>query len=281
VDLQVTKSDGTAVYTPGGATTYTVTVTNNSTFDLNGITVSDPKPGLVTTWGWCAAPCMPVAATSADLSASVNLPAGTSVTYTILANIHPNAAGDLVNTAMATVPSGYVDSLPGNNSSTDTDVNQNGEPEVGPADGGVYPIGDGGSATFYLNQPIVANGDAAPDFVFHELLITTPPVGVYLDQVIVEISADGVTWYRVFFWGDNNPDTNTNVDNVNITNISSTCPTEFDNCIIAPADLYNGTGITINVDPFAPAGNYYWIRFTEPGLTPGDGTHVDAIEILP
>ncbi|HXF86396.1 MAG TPA: DUF11 domain-containing protein [Anaerolineales bacterium] len=283
-DLQVTKTDGSTTYTAGSTVSYVLVITNNGPADVTGATLTDNKPSLVTTWGWCIAPCTPVANTSANLTDTINLTAGSSITYNILANIHPSAAGDLINTASVTVPMGYIDPIPGNNSATDTNTNQSGEPEVGPPDGGVISIGDGGSVTFYLSQPIVANGDGAADFVYYELYIPAIP-GIYLDQVIIEISADGSTWFPVFYWGDNAADTNTNV-NIALPNINAACPSgEVDNCPIPSSELYNNSGVTIDVDnsPLSavPLGNYYWIRFTEPGLTPGDGAHVDSIEILP
>ena len=280
IDLQITKDDGSAVYVAGGNVAYTVTVTNNSTFNLTGVTVSDAIPTLVTAWGWCVAPCVPVANTSADLSDTVNLAAGASATYNITANIHPNAAGNLVNTATVAAPVGYTDAVPGNNSATDTDINQTGEPDIGPPDNTVYAIADGGSVTFYLSQPIVANGDAAADLVFYELAVGAD---ILIDHLVIEISPDGVTWYRVFFWGDATVDTNTNVSR-SLPNINAACPAETDNCAIPTTELYNTTGITIDVDnsPYAavPAGNYYYIRFTEPGLGSTDGAHVDSIEII-
>ena len=284
VDLQITKDDGSATYTAGGSSTYTVTVTNNSTFNLTGITVTDNIPSLVTTWGWCVAPCAPAATATTNLSDTINLTAGASISYNILANINAFAAGDLSNTATVNVPAGYVDAIPGNNSATDTNINQTGEPDIGPPDTGVYPIGDGGSVTFYLSQPIRANGDTAADFVFYELQIGAD---IFIDQIIIEISMDGTDWRRVFYWGDTNPDTNTNVDNLNLPNINAVCPTEIDNCSIPISELYNNnsSGITIDVDnsplSVVPIGDYYWIRFTEPGITPGDGAHVDSIQILP
>jgi len=138
---------------------------------------------------------------------------------------------------------------------------------------------------FYLSQPIIVDGDPAADFVFYESPLAP---GIALDQIVIEISTTGLpgTWFPVFFWGDTTADTNTNVDNVNIPNIASACPTEADNCAIAGGDLYNGTGVTVDVDnsplsPGLPPGTYPWIQFSEPGLGSTDGTHVDAIEILP
>ena len=58
-DLAVTKT-GTATVTPGGALTYTVTVTNIGPSDAAGVTVTDtPGPGIV---GAAAPGCTGVAA---------------------------------------------------------------------------------------------------------------------------------------------------------------------------------------------------------------------------
>ena len=292
IDLQITKDDGVVTYTPGGALNYTVTVTNNSAFNLTGVTVTDNMPALIdpTTWTWTCGPNPPppgatCAAPSGtgNINTTVNLPAGTSVIYTINATVRANAAGTLDNTATVSPPTGFTDAVPGNNTATDSDASSVGEPDIGPPDGNVYSIPDGTSATFFMSQPIVADGDGAADFVFYELPMGP---GINLDQIIIEISSNGTTWLPVFYWGNTIADTNTNVDNVNIPNIAVACPTEVDNCPIDSADLYNNTGITIDVDnsPLSapiPQGNYYWIRFTEPGLGSTDGTHVDAIQILP
>ena len=48
VSLAVVKTDGSASYTPGGAATYTVTVTNGGVSDATNVTVSDTLPAGVT-----------------------------------------------------------------------------------------------------------------------------------------------------------------------------------------------------------------------------------------
>jgi uncharacterized repeat protein (TIGR01451 family) len=123
IDLQVTKDDGVTTYIPGGTVTYTVTATNNSTFNLTGITVSDPIPDLVTTWSWaCASGCTPVTNSSNDFSDTINLPANSSLVYTVTANISGTAgATNLTNTATVGVPAGLVDAVPANNTATDID----------------------------------------------------------------------------------------------------------------------------------------------------------------
>ncbi len=282
IDLQITKTDGVNTYTPGGILNYTVTVTNNSAIPLNGVSVTDNLPALVSSSTWtCAGASCPTPSGTGNINSTLNLPAGAVVTFSISATVHANAAGPLVNVASVSPPAGFVDTAPGNNTASDLDINAVGEPDIGSPDGNVYSIPDGSTTTFFLSQAIVADSDPGADFVYYEFPMGA---GIRLDQVLVEISSDGATWLPVFFWGNTIADTNTNI---NYASLSGVCPTEIDNCEIPAADLYPypGTGITIDVDnsPLSavPQGSYRWIRFTEPGLGSTDGAHVDAIEILP
>jgi hypothetical protein len=60
------------------------------------------------------------------------------------------------------------------------------------------------------------------------------------------------------------------------------CITEADNCHILNTDLYNGTGIAIDIDGLGLSGSYPWIRITAPaGDSGNDGCDIDAIQILP
>lgn len=126
VDLVITKTDGGATYTPGLPLTYTVVVTNNSTFDVNGATVTDLFSALITSANWsCAttggATCAPGGAGVGDINDTVDIPAvpGASVTYTITANIDPSASGPLENTASVTTPAGFTELNAGDNSATE------------------------------------------------------------------------------------------------------------------------------------------------------------------
>ena len=47
---------------------------------------------------------------------------GSTITYTLVANISSGASGNLVNTATVTPPAGVTDANPGNNSATDSDT---------------------------------------------------------------------------------------------------------------------------------------------------------------
>ena len=62
------------------------------------------------------------AAGTGNIADSVNLPAGASVTYTVVAAIKSSAMGTLTNTATITTPPGFSDTDLGNNTATDTDT---------------------------------------------------------------------------------------------------------------------------------------------------------------
>jgi len=125
-DLSITKTDGAASEVPGTSVTYTIVATNNGPSDANGVSVADTFPGILTgvTFNSVAAGGATgnTAAGAGNINDSLNMPAGSSVTYTVTATISASATGNLVNTATVTAPGGVTDPTPGNNSATDTDT---------------------------------------------------------------------------------------------------------------------------------------------------------------
>ena len=123
-DLSITKTDGVITATPGGSVTYTITASNAGPSNAPGATVADTFPAALTgTWtcvGAGGGTC--TASGSGNISDTVNLPAGGSVTYTVSAVINAAATGTLSNTATVAAPAGVTDPTPGNNSATDTDT---------------------------------------------------------------------------------------------------------------------------------------------------------------
>lgn len=290
VDLRITKNDGVATYTPGGAALiYTIVVTNNSTFTVNGAVVTDVPPFQITNTTWTCAPGPGAACTligAGSIIDTIDLSAGGSVTYTLNASTAASAVGTLNNTATVAAPGGFTEIAPGDNSATDSDTSNTTDPNIGPPDGSWVSPGPGTFITIVFSPPVVVNGDVGTyDFVYYERLAT--PTSVDFDWVQVEISADGITWYQVLYWGDPGgvPDTNTNVDLSLVGDICQVAgvPTENDNCNIPIARLYNNnsTGIAIDVDGIGiPLGSYPWMRITSPAGG-ANGTDVDAIQILP
>ena len=123
-DLAVTKTDGVTTATAGGPVTYTITASNPGPSDAPGATVADTFPASLTcTWtcvGAGGGTC--TAAGAGNISDSVNLPAGGSVTYTASCTLSAAATGTLSNTATVTAPGGVTDPVPGNNNATDSDT---------------------------------------------------------------------------------------------------------------------------------------------------------------
>jgi uncharacterized repeat protein (TIGR01451 family) len=125
-DLSVTKTDGVTTATPGGFVTYTITVSNAGPFPAPVATAADTFPAACTAvsttsvaaGGATGNTAGPFAGNIND--AALNLPAGSSVTYTSTCTINPAATGSLANTA--TVSSATIDPVPANNSATDTDT---------------------------------------------------------------------------------------------------------------------------------------------------------------
>ncbi len=289
-NLGITKNDGILTYLPGATVQYTITASNAGPNNVTGATVTDifdTTRLLNITWSCSAlggASC--TANGTGNINDSVNLPAGASVTYVVNAGIYGTASGDLVNSASISHGS-IADPDPSNNSQIDTDMEST-EPDFGLPDGDFFDPGDGISATFLLPVAIIADGDiGTPDFVYYEYLFD--PTEVLMDWVQIEISTDQAIWYTVFFWGNCTPpdppggapgsciaDTNTNV-NINVIG-----GYESDNRSFNPANLYNASGVTIDVDGIVPPGNYFYLRITAPIIGGsngyGDGLTMDAIQ---
>jgi len=124
-DLAVVIDDAQTAAVPGEGVTYTITATNPGTTPVTGAIISDVLPLSLTGAVWtCAGSGGSVcsASGSGDIVDTINLPPGGSVTYTLLATVDPNATGLLSNTVTVSVPGGFVDTSPGDNTATDTDT---------------------------------------------------------------------------------------------------------------------------------------------------------------
>ena len=126
VDLSITKTDGTSIYVPGKSTTYTIVVGNNGPSAVTGAKVADTLPSIVTSDSWTAVASagasVAAASGTGNLSTAVNLLPGSTVTFTVVAQISCSATCNLVNTATVAAPSGVADTNNANNAATDTDT---------------------------------------------------------------------------------------------------------------------------------------------------------------
>ncbi len=159
-DLQVTKTDNAAGYVQGGTTAYTVTVTNAGPGDVTGATLVDNLPPQVTAATWTAAytggATGPTSGTG-NIDVTLDMPAGSTAVFTVVASISPFATGDLVNTATVAPPPDAIDPNPNNNSATDTDV-LTGAPDLQVAKtDGVAAAAPGGTLRYTLTYRNAGN----------------------------------------------------------------------------------------------------------------------------
>src|SRR6185312_11027181 len=170
-DLSVTKTDGVVSATAGGSVTYTIVFSNAGPSTATGATAADTFPAACTTVTWTSVAAGGAtgntASGSGNISNSLNLPVGGSVTYTATCNISASATGTLSNTATITAPAGVTDPTPGNNSATDTDtLGASADLSVTKTDG-VTTATAGGSVTYTIvfsnAGPSVATGATAAD----------------------------------------------------------------------------------------------------------------------
>lgn len=123
-DLVVTKTNGVTSVASGGATTYTIRVTNNGPSTVTGATLTDtPGAGLTLTGTACTA-ATGNTCTAVPTGSPVTLPAlaqGAFYEINVTANVTATG-GSVTNTAAVSLPASVTDPTPGNNSAADTDT---------------------------------------------------------------------------------------------------------------------------------------------------------------
>ena len=125
-DLAITKTNGTATTIPGASTTYTIVVSNPGLTGVTGATISDVFPASISGATFTAVGAGGASSFSAsgsgNLAQTVNLPSGSSITYTVTGTVNQAATGTLSNTATVAVPAAFVERVPANNTATDSDT---------------------------------------------------------------------------------------------------------------------------------------------------------------
>jgi uncharacterized repeat protein (TIGR01451 family) len=128
-DVSITKTDGVSTIVAGTATAYTIVVTNPGPSQINGVQVIDTVPLTLSGVTWTCNPAGAAVCGTPSGSGSINdlvdMPAASSATFVVSANVVASASGVLSNTASVTLPSSVVDSDLTNNQATDlTDIEQ-------------------------------------------------------------------------------------------------------------------------------------------------------------
>src|SRR5207249_7699108 len=99
---------------------------NTGPSDAPGTNVSDLFPSTITSATWTSTASGGATGNttsgSGDINDVVDMPVGSSITYTVTATIDPSATGTLDNTATVTTAQGVTDTNLANNSATDSDA---------------------------------------------------------------------------------------------------------------------------------------------------------------
>ncbi len=128
LSIEKTEVPAKAYYIAGETTTYKIVVTNEGPSDAVDVTIADAIPldvssnPLISSWGWTCV--MAGGATGCDtytgsggFSDTVYMPVGSTITYTVEANVSGTATGILLNTASVSHP---LDNDPGDNDDDDS-----------------------------------------------------------------------------------------------------------------------------------------------------------------
>ena len=184
-DLSISKTNGVTSINAGGTTTYTLVISNAGPSAADGALLTDPAVSNLTvtnvtcTGGTGGATCPGSGVTVTNLQSSgisVNLPSGSSLTFTVSASIAGSATGSLTNTATVTPPGGTTDPNSGNNSASDTDtVTPVADLSITKSDG-VSSVNAGSTTTYTLvvsnAGPSAVTGAALTDPAVANLTVT-------------------------------------------------------------------------------------------------------------
>jgi uncharacterized repeat protein (TIGR01451 family) len=123
-DVSVTVTDGLSTVQPGQSVRWTLTVSNTGINGLAGVLVTTALSSNLSQITWTCRATTGSQCTSNGFGAlndSIDIASRGSVSYRILANVAPDAAGSVSVSVSAATPAGYVDLTPDNNRATDTD----------------------------------------------------------------------------------------------------------------------------------------------------------------
>ena len=125
-DLTITKTNNTTTVKAGQPVTYTIVARNLGPATAANAVITDLMPGQLTNVTFTSTAAGGAtgntAAGSGNINDTVTMPSNSTITYTVVGTVSPEATGNLSNTASITAPPGTVDPTPNNNSATEIDA---------------------------------------------------------------------------------------------------------------------------------------------------------------
>ncbi|HMZ19967.1 MAG TPA: DUF11 domain-containing protein [Blastocatellia bacterium] len=180
-DLRIAKAISPQQPIPGTPLAYTLTVTNDGPSPVNGATVTDNIPNVLTNVTWtCTASSgssCGAANGTGNINATVNLAVSGTALFTISANVPAGLTAAITNQASVAAPSGVNDPNSGNNTSTVT------SPLQPTSDLSITKVADAGSirAGDLVTYTITAKNNGPSDAA--NVVVTDPlPSGTTLDS---------------------------------------------------------------------------------------------------
>ncbi|MEO8459462.1 MAG: DUF11 domain-containing protein, partial [Dokdonella sp.] len=170
-DLSITKTDGVTSVSPGGSLNYSIVASNAGPLGVTGANVTDTFPATLSACSWtCSGSGTCTASGSGNIVQAVDLPSGSSVTFSATCDVTAGTSSGTVisNSASIAAPSGVTDPNTANNSATDTTTVSgaamvSGTKTVSSSSGGYQP---GGQITYTItlsNSGTAAQGDNPGD----------------------------------------------------------------------------------------------------------------------
>ena len=260
-DLAIGKSDGTSTATPGGTTTYAITVSNSAgPSQVIGARVRDIFPSTLDC-SWTCTPSSGATCTAGPVAGPIDelvtLPVGGSLAYSATCAIASGATGSVANTATVTPPVGTIDPNLANNSATDVDG------LGGQSDLGLTKVGNPASVVpgQTLTYTLTVTNDGPSD-VFAVTVVDTLPDGLTFESATASgfgtpiepgmIFRDGFESGDLGNWGPKN-------DLAGVGEKGAACTASGQTVTCQPGGLVaGGTGtitLVTRVDVDAPAGN--------------------------
>lgn len=271
----------TASPSPSPTATESATPTATTTTPTEKPTDDPTDEPTITATATTTTPTATATTTTPTATATTTTPTATATTTTPTATATTTTPTATATTTTPTATATSITSTPVGVQVTATPTGFN----VGDPGSGSGASGNISSGTYYvvtLPVPIIVNGptDTNYDLVYYEVQFGGGQIA--MDSVIISISADGITYYEVFNWGDGTPDANSNVGDV-----AATAGAENDNQTIPTSELYGTppaqTGILIDVDNATsapPPGSYGYLAIQAPAPDGDGGLDVDAVDVV-
>ncbi len=125
-DLKVTVNDSKTAVAAGVQDTYSIKVVNVGPGAVDGASITDVFPTILTNVSYTATQLGGASGFSAsgtgDINDTVVMPSGSKITYMAKGKLSSAATGTLSNTAQVAVPGGVTDPNTANNTATDTNT---------------------------------------------------------------------------------------------------------------------------------------------------------------